>query len=104
MPSDPFQAAQEEEGTVFDPGKEQHPGMILGIAICSLRARDPNDPEGRWAAVKVKPVRPLANPVTLKQVKADPRLEEMELVKLSRLSVAVVRPEEWKIVLELAGE
>ena len=78
---------------------------IVGIMEVSVAGiTDPNDPEGKWAAVKVKPVRPLANPVTLKQIKADPRLEEMELVKLSRLSVAEVRQGEWDIVLELAGE
>ena len=78
---------------------------IVGICEISVAGiTDPTDPEGKWAAVKVKPVRKLAQPVTLKQVKADPRLAEMELVKLSRLSVAEVRPEEWDIVLELAGE
>jgi predicted RNA-binding protein with PUA-like domain len=63
---------------------------------------DPSDPEGKWAAVKVKPVRKLKRPVTLKQIKADPKLAEMELVKLSRLSVAVVTPEEWEYILGLA--
>ncbi|ABC62877.1 EVE domain-containing protein [Erythrobacter litoralis] len=78
---------------------------IVGICEVSVAGiTDPTDPEGKWAAVKVKPVRKLEQPVTLKQVKADPRLTEMELVKLSRLSVAEVRPEEWDIVLELAGE
>lgn len=78
---------------------------IVGICEVSVAGiTDPTDPEGKWAAVKVKPVRKLNQPVTLKQIKADPRLAEMELVKLSRLSVAEVRPEEWDIVLELAGE
>lgn len=78
---------------------------IVGICEVSVAGiTDPTDPEGKWAAVKIKPVRKLKQPVTLKQIKADPRLAEMELVKLSRLSVAEVRPEEWDIVLELAGE
>ena len=78
---------------------------IVGICEVSVAGiTDPTDPEGKWAAVKVKPVRKLARPVTLKEIKAEPRLAEMELVKLSRLSVAEVRPEEWDIVLELAGE
>jgi len=54
--------------------------------------------------VKLKPVKKLARPVTLKEMKADPALTEMELVKLSRLSVAVVTPEEWKHVLALAAK
>jgi len=76
---------------------------IVGIArISEGGLTDPSDPEGKWAAVKLKPVKKLARPVTLKEMKADPALIEMELVKLSRLSVAVVTPEEWKHVLALA--
>lgn len=78
---------------------------IVGICKVSVAGiADPTDPEGKWAAVKVKPVRLLKRPVTLRQIKAEPRLAEMELVKLSRLSVAEVRPDEWDVVLELAGE
>ena len=78
---------------------------IVGIAEVSVTGiKDPTDPEGKWDCVKIKPVRKLANPVTLKQVKADPRLAEMELVRLMRLSVSEVRPEEWNVILELAGE
>jgi predicted RNA-binding protein with PUA-like domain len=76
---------------------------IVGIArISQPGLTDPSDPEGKWAAVKVTPVKKLARPVTLKEMKSDPALTEMELVKLSRLSVAVVTPEEWKHVLALA--
>ncbi|WP_288484877.1 EVE domain-containing protein [uncultured Novosphingobium sp.] len=78
---------------------------IVGVVqISESGIPDPSDPEGKWAAVKVKPVRKLARPVTLKEVKADPKLAEMELVKLSRLSVAVVTPEEWAYILKLADE
>lgn len=78
---------------------------IVGIVTISVDGiMDPTDPEGKWAAVKVKPKRKLKNPVTLKQIKADPRLADCELVRLSRLSVAEIKPEEWKIILELAGE
>ncbi|WP_239805858.1 EVE domain-containing protein [Croceicoccus hydrothermalis] len=76
---------------------------IVGIVeISEDGITDPTDETGKWAAVKVKPVRKLEHPVTLKQVKATPELEEMELVKLSRLSVGEVRPEEWKIILQMA--
>jgi predicted RNA-binding protein with PUA-like domain len=77
---------------------------IVGIAVVSAAGlTDPSDPEGKWAAVKVKPVRKLKRPVTLAQVKADPKLAEMELVRFSRLSVAVVTAQEWDYVLGLAG-
>ncbi len=57
-----------------------------------------------WLMPDIKPVRKLKNPVTLAQVKADPRLQDMSLVTSMRLSVQPVTPEEWQIVLELAGE
>ncbi|MCJ2181299.1 EVE domain-containing protein [Novosphingobium sp. 1949] len=77
---------------------------IVGIAQVSASGlTDPTDPEGKWAAVKVTPLRKLRRPVTLKTIKADAALAGMELVKLSRLSVSVVTQEEWAHVLELAG-
>ncbi len=76
---------------------------IVGIATISQSGIvDPTDPEGKWAAVKVKPVRKLERPVTLKEIKADPALAEIELIKLSRLSVAVITPEEWDYILTLS--
>lgn len=76
---------------------------IVGVArISKAGIADPSDPEGKWAAVKVKPVKKLKRPVTLKEIKADPALAEMELVKLSRLSVAVVTPQEWDYILAMS--
>jgi len=76
---------------------------IVGIMrVSAAGLTDPSDPEGRWASVKVTPVRKLPRPVSLKEMKADPALAEMEVVKLSRLSVAVVTAEEWAHVLKLA--
>jgi len=78
---------------------------IVGIVTISQGGlTDPTDPEGKWAAVKVKPVRKLARPVTLAQIKADPALADMELLRLSRLSVAEVTPAHWVHILGLAGE
>jgi predicted RNA-binding protein with PUA-like domain len=77
---------------------------IVGIMkISQAGLTDPNDPEGKWAAVKVKPVKELKRAVTLKEIKADPALAEMELIKQSRLSVGVVRPEEWDYIVALSG-
>lgn len=76
---------------------------IVGIMrISKAGMADPTDPEGKWASVKVKPMRKLRHPVTLRQIKADPALAEIELVKLSRLSVAVIRPEEWEHIIALS--
>ena len=78
---------------------------VVGIVeISAAGLTDPSDPEGKWASVKVKPVEKLARPVTLKEIKAEPQLAETELVKLSRLSVAEVRPEDWKLILKMAKD
>ena len=77
---------------------------IVGIVrISKAGLTDPTDPDGKWAAVKVKPVRKLARPVTLREIKEDPALADMELIRLSRLSVAVVTDAEWAHILALSG-
>ncbi|MGB3807778.1 MAG: EVE domain-containing protein [Erythrobacter sp.] len=76
---------------------------IVGICEISVAGiTDPTDETGKWAAVKVKPKRKLAAPVTLKEIKAEPRLSDCELVRLSRLSVASLTPEEWEIICAMA--
>jgi predicted RNA-binding protein with PUA-like domain len=62
----------------------------------------PDGEDGSWVKVPVEPVRALNKPVTLAQIKAEPKLAKMELIRQSRLSVAPVREEEWKLVLEMA--
>ena len=62
----------------------------------------PDGADGSWVKVPVEPVRPLSRPVTLGEIKAEPRLAKMELIRQSRLSVAPVRKEEWKLVVEMA--
>ncbi len=77
---------------------------IVGVAEISVGGLvDPTDPEGKWASVKVKPVEKLPKPVTLKQMKATPELAQMDLIRLSRLSVGAVRPDEWALILKMAG-
>src|SRR6478609_12154533 len=74
---------------------------VVGIMRITREAQpDPKDKD--WASVRVEPVRPLPRPVTLAEIKAESRLAKMELIRQSRLSVAPVREEEWKVVLELA--
>ena len=76
---------------------------IVGIVtISEAGIPDPTDETGRWAAVKVKPVRKLKRAVTLKEIKADPALAEIELIKLSRLSVAAITPAEWDYIVALS--
>ncbi len=76
---------------------------IVGIAeVSEAGMTDPTDPDGKWAAVKVRPVQAFKRAVTLAEIKADPSLAEMELVRLSRLSVAEVTPNEWKHICGMA--
>jgi predicted RNA-binding protein with PUA-like domain len=76
---------------------------VIGVMrIVREAAPDPKDPA--WVSVKVEPVAELARPVTLKAIKAEPRLQRMELIRQSRLSVAPVWDEEWAAVLEMANE
>ena len=73
---------------------------VIGIMrITREAAPDPKDAD--WVSVKVEPVRPLERPVTLKEIKAEPRLAKIELIRQSRLSVAPVRDEEWKLIVEM---
>lgn len=78
---------------------------IVGIMeIVRTAEPDSTDETGRWIAVEVAPVRKIARPVTLKQIKAEPALAKMEMIRQSRLSVAPVRPDEFHKILEMAGE
>jgi predicted RNA-binding protein with PUA-like domain len=77
---------------------------IVGIVeVCQLSAPDSTTDDPRWDCVHIKAVRPLKQPVTLEQAKADPRLADMALVKNTRLSVQPVTEAEWKVVCELGG-
>ena len=78
---------------------------IVGIAkIVKEFYQDPTTEDPNWVVVDVAPVKKLKNPVSLQQVKAEPRLSEMGLVKFMRLSVQSVKKEEFDIIMELAGE
>ena len=78
---------------------------VVGImTISQEHFIDPTDEKARFVAVKVKPVRKIASPVTLKAIKANPKLADMQLVRQSRLSVAPVSAAEWKEILKMAGE
>jgi predicted RNA-binding protein with PUA-like domain len=76
---------------------------VVGIMRVTREAQ-PDTKDNNWVSVRVEPVRPLARPVTLAQIKAEPKLAKMELIRQSRLSVAPVREDEWEQLLRMAGE
>ena len=74
---------------------------VVGIMRITREAQpDPKDRD--WVSVRVEPVKPLPRPVTLAEIKAEPSLAAMELIRQSRLSVAPVREEEWQTVLAMS--
>lgn len=77
---------------------------IVGIVtIVKTAYPDPTDENGKFVCVDVKADRPMPKPVTLAQIKADEKLKDMALVKLSRLSVQPVTEAEWKHICKLGG-
>ena len=76
---------------------------IVGIMkISQPGLTDPNDPTGKWAAVKVKPMKKLRRGISLKEIKATPDLAAMDMLRQSRLSVAPVRAEEWERIIAMS--
>lgn len=76
---------------------------IVGIIrITQAGFQDPTDETGRWTSVKVKPVRKLKRTVTLKEIKADPALADMDLLTKFRLSISPVKSDEWEHIVALS--
>jgi len=77
---------------------------IVGVMEITREAYpDPGDADGRFVMVDVKPLQPMPTPVTLKQVKAEPSLAQMLLVRNSRLSVSPVDDKAWKTIARMGG-
>ena len=77
---------------------------IVGVVeIVREHYPDPSDPKGRFGMVDVKALMPVASPVTLADIKAEPALSGMALVRQSRLSVCPVADEEWAMICKMAG-
>lgn len=77
---------------------------VVGIVeVCALAHRDTTTDDERWECVDVRAVRDMPKPVTMKDIKANPKLKEMVLVNNSRLSVQPVTKEEWIEVCRMGG-
>ncbi len=78
---------------------------IVGIAQVVKEAyQDPTTDDAAWVAVDLKPVKKLKKPVSLIQIKENKQLQNMALLRISRLSVQPVTEEEWGIIMKMAGE
>ncbi|HEX2592140.1 MAG TPA: EVE domain-containing protein [Rhizomicrobium sp.] len=88
-------------GFFYHTGDEK---QIVGIVeVIGEYRKDPTDETGKFGLVDVKAVRDFKKPVTLAEVKASPKLKDMVLSKVARLSVQPVTPAEWKIICEMGG-
>ena len=76
---------------------------IIGIAKVTKEAyQDPTTEDPAWSVVEISPFKALKRPVTLAEIKADKKLAEMQIIKLSRLSVSAVKPHEFDHILALS--
>ncbi|MDA7423479.1 EVE domain-containing protein [Thalassococcus lentus] len=90
-----------DRGFFYHSQKEK---SVVGIVEVIAEAHpDSTTDDARWECVDIKAVRPVKTPVTLEQIKADERLNDMVLVNNSRLSVQPVTSKEWRIICALAG-
>jgi len=77
---------------------------LAGVLEAARQAyRDPTDQQKRWVALHFRAVMPIDKPVTLADIKNEPRLADLALVRHSRLSVMPVKPEHWKLLCKMAG-
>jgi predicted RNA-binding protein with PUA-like domain len=76
---------------------------IVGIVeVVKLYYPDPSDDSGRFGMVDFKAIKPVNTPVPLSDIKAVPQLDNMALVKQSRLSVCPVTEQEWNLIMAMA--
>lgn len=90
-----------DQAVIYHTGKER---QAVGLAtIVSEPYPDPKEDDEKLAVVDIKIDKPLTQPVTLSDFKADPAFEGFDLIRISRLSVVPVPPNMWKRMLQLAG-
>ena len=82
---------------------QKDPAVVGVMEIAREAYEDPDDPKKSFVLVDVKPVAPVRQEVTLGQIKGDPRLQHLPLVRQSRLSVSPVDDASWLIICEMAG-
>jgi predicted RNA-binding protein with PUA-like domain len=95
------QMAVGDRGFFYHSQKEK---AVVGLVeVCAAAHPDSTTDDPRWECVDIRALRPMGRPVTLDEIKTEPRLSEMVLVKSSRLSVQPVTEDEWRLVCEMGG-
>ena len=88
-----------DEVLFYHSGEEK---AVVGIAkVVRTAYRDPTAPDEDWSTIDLVPVRPLERPVTLRQIKNEPSLNQIQLVRQSRLSVMPLGPKEFRAILRM---
>lgn len=88
-----------DEAFFYHSGKQKAAVGVMEIT----RAWKPDGADGEWASVRVEPREALAKPVTLADIKVEPKLAKLEMLRQSRLSVTPVRAEEWMVLLGMSA-
>lgn len=88
-----------DEALFYHSGKDK---AAVGI-VCIARAAKKDGEEGNWVSVRVAPLDALPHPVTLAEMKAEPALAGMAMLRQSRLSVSPVGDAEWSVLMAFAG-
>ena len=81
----------------------EDPAVVGVMEIAREAYESPDDPKQSFALVDVKPVMPVQREVGLKEIKSDPKLQHLALVRQSRLSVSPVDDAAWRLICEKAG-
>jgi predicted RNA-binding protein with PUA-like domain len=90
-----------DDALIYHTGNEK---SLIGLArIASAPYPDPSSEDPKMVVVDVEAGKALPRPVSLAQIKADPAFKDLGLVRMSRLSVVPVEPDQWKRLLAMAG-
>lgn len=90
-----------DELMIYHTGAEK---QCIGLAkVTGAPYLDPNDSEGRLVVVDIAPVKALPRCVTLAEIKAQPELAELALVRMPRLSVVPATPAQWNKIIAMAN-
>jgi predicted RNA-binding protein with PUA-like domain len=81
----------------------KEPAVVGVMEVAREAYEDAKDPRRSFTLVDVRPVRPVREEVSLKQIKDDPQLQGLALVRQSRLSVSEVDPPSWRRICAMAG-
>lgn len=94
--------AMKKDDRVFFYRSLKDPAVVGIMAIAREAYENPDDPKESFVLVDVKPVKPVKREVSLKEIKANPKLAHLALVRQSRLSISPVDDDAWQIICEMA--